>query len=130
MLQSIGNIYNFCNVGLKISGVSPIVAHALFHFDNESITSITAANTGPHTLAFLGTSDGVIKKVILSGSMPGEYEQIVVDKGYRILPDTTLSPKQDYLYALSKRKVRIFFLQKFDQFTKFISSVLDNKTSC
>lgn len=110
MVGSIGNVFNFCSVGLKISGVSPIVARALFHFDNESITSITAANTGPHTLAFLGTADGVIKKVMLSGSTPGEYEQIEVDQGERILPDTTMSPQQDYLYVLSRRKVSGSFI--------------------
>lgn len=104
---SIGNVYHFCSIGLKISGVSPIVARALFHFDNESITSITAANTGPHALAFLGTADGIIKKVMLSGSYPGEYEQIVVDKGNMILPDTSMSPKHDYLYVLSRKKVRM-----------------------
>lgn len=105
ILQSGGNVYSFCTAGLKISGVSPIVARALFHFDNESITSVTATNTGPHTLAFLGTADGVIKKVMLSGSAPGEYEQIQVDQGQRILPDTTMSPKQDFLYVLSRRKI-------------------------
>lgn len=79
----------------------------MFHFENESITSITAANTGPHTLAFLGTSEGTIKKVMLSGSSPGEYEQIVVDEGNRILPDTAMATKQDYLYVLSRKKVSL-----------------------
>lgn len=63
VVGSIGNIYSFCHVGLKISGVTPIVARALFNFPNESITSVTTTNTGPHTLAFLGTSEGWIKKV-------------------------------------------------------------------
>lgn len=113
-----GNIFNFCNVGLKISGVSPIVAHSLFHFVNESITSVTTANTGPHTLAFLGTIDGQIKKVMISGTVPGEYEKILVDPGNSILPDTMMSPKQDYLYVLSRQKV-IFFktLLTFTRFT-------------
>lgn len=104
-----GNIFNFCNVGLKISGVSPIVAHSLFHFENESITSVTTANTGPHTLAFLGTIDGQIKKVMVSGPVPGEYEKIMVDAGNSILPDTMMSPKQDFLYVLSRQKVSSFF---------------------
>lgn len=105
MVGSLGNIYSFCTVGLKISGVSPITAQALFHFKNESITSVTAATTGPHSLAFLGTENGNIKKVIISGQYPGEYEEIVVDPGNKILPDTMMSPKQNYLYVLSKKKV-------------------------
>lgn len=64
IVGSLGNIYNFCSVGLKISGVSPITAHALFHFDNVSVTSVTATSTTDqqHSLAFLGTNMGVIKK--------------------------------------------------------------------
>lgn len=98
-------MYNFCNVGLKISGVSPIVSYSLFDFENESITSVTAAITGPHTLAFLGTTNGWIKKVLISGPDPGEYESIEIDPGNAILTDTMMSPKQDYLYVLSKHKV-------------------------
>lgn len=99
-------MYNFCNVGLKISGVSPIVSYSLFDFENESITSVTAALTGPHTLAFLGTANGWIKKVLISGPDPGEYESVEIDPGNAILPDTMMAPKQDYLYVLSKHKVR------------------------
>ncbi|XP_055858104.1 plexin-B isoform X1 [Episyrphus balteatus] len=105
MVGSLGNIYSFCTVGLKISGVSPITAHALFHFDNVSITSVTATTTGPHSLAFLGTETGSIKKVLISGQQLGEYEEVVVDPGNRILQDTMMSPKKDFLYVLSKKKI-------------------------
>lgn len=107
IVGSLGNIYNFCNVGLKISGVSPISAHALFHFENVSVTSVTATTTTDqqHSLAFLGTSEGKIKKVLLSGQQPGEYEEIVVDAGNRILPNTMMSTRKNYLYILSSRKI-------------------------
>ncbi|XP_044251246.1 plexin-B [Drosophila takahashii] len=107
IVGSLGNIYNFCSVGLKISGVSPITSHALFHFDNVSVTSVTATSTTDqqHSLAFLGTDMGIIKKVLLSGQSPGEYEEIVVDAGNRILPNTMMSPKKDFLYVLSQRKI-------------------------
>ncbi|XP_068152091.1 plexin-B [Drosophila tropicalis] len=107
IVGSLGNIYNFCSVGLKLSGVAPISAHALFHFPNVSITSVTATTTtdNQHSLAFLGTEKGTIKKVLLSGQRPGEYEEIVVDPGNRILPNTMMSPKKDFLYVLSLRKI-------------------------
>lgn len=111
LFQSIGNVYNFCSVGLKISGVAPIVSYALFGFENESITSVTAAITEPHTLAFLGTINGWIKKVLISGPNPGEYESIEIDPGNMILPDTMMSSKQDYLYVLSKQKVSFSILR-------------------
>lgn len=90
---------------MKISGVSPITALALFQFENVSVTSVTTANTGPHSLAFLGTSDGVIKKVLISSENPGEYEQVAVDPGNTILPDTMLSGNKDFLFVLSVKSI-------------------------
>uniref|UniRef100_A0A1I8PJB4 Sema domain-containing protein n=1 Tax=Stomoxys calcitrans TaxID=35570 RepID=A0A1I8PJB4_STOCA len=121
-----GNVYSFCNVGLKISGVAPIAAHALFHFDNVSITSVTTTTTGPHSLAFLGTEGGSIKKVLLSGQQPGEYDEIVVDPGNRILQDTVMSPKKDFLYVLSKNKVTKMRMEHCSQYTN-CSSCLESR---
>lgn len=103
--QSMGNVFNFCSVGLKISGVAPVESEAAYVYENESITSVTATNAGPHTLAFLGTSNGTVKKVVLSGAYPGEYEQTEIDRGNPILPDTMISSNKDYLYVLSTKKV-------------------------
>ena len=61
--QETGNILNFCEVGLKISGVSPISSQAAIHFPNTSLTSVSMASTERHTVAFLGTSEGNLKKV-------------------------------------------------------------------
>lgn len=102
---TIGNIQDFCTVGLKISGSSPITVQALLHFDNVSITSVTTTTTGPHSLAFLGTETGTIKKVLISGHNAGEYEEIAVDPGNKILQDTMMSADKDFLYVLSKRKI-------------------------
>lgn len=104
-----GNILNFCQVGLKISGNSPIVRSAVLNFPNVSISAVATATTGRHFLAFLGTADGRVKKVSLSASTPTQYEEVVVDVGNRILPDTTLSPSGDYLYVLSTSKVSNFY---------------------
>lgn len=100
-----GNILNFCEVGLKISGVTPIVSNAALTFPNVSLSAVATASTGRHVLAFLGTTDGKIKKVLLSAGVPAEYEEVVVDSGNTILPDTQLSPSGDYLYVLSTSKV-------------------------
>ena len=100
-----GNILNFCEVGLKISGNYPIIRSAVLHFKNVSLSAVATATTGRHGLAFLGTSDGKVKKVLLSGTTPAEYEEVVVDQGNMILPDTTLSPSGEYLYILSTSKV-------------------------
>lgn len=104
-----GNIHNFCEVGLKISGVTPIVSRAVLTFPNVSLSAVATASTGRHVLAFLGTTDGRIKKVLLSAALPtenAEYEEVLVDAGNSILPDTQLSPSGDFLYVLSTSKVK------------------------
>lgn len=106
-----GNILNFCEAGLKISGVTPIVTNPLLVFNNTSISSVVTASTGRHVLAFLGTHKGQIKKVLLSGAEPVEYEEVTVDAGHTILPDTALSPSGEFLYVLSSSKVNVHSLQ-------------------
>lgn len=63
LFQSTGNILNFCEVGLKISGKTPIVNQAVIQFPDTSLTSVTIATVERHTVAFLGTKDGRLKKV-------------------------------------------------------------------
>jgi hypothetical protein len=38
-------------------------------------------------------------------SVATEYEEVMVDPGYTLLPDTTLDPSGDFLYVLSTSKV-------------------------
>ena len=75
---------------MKISGSSPIVGQAILHFPDESVTSVTISNTESHTVAFLGTNDGDLKKVLLSGTEAFVYESIVIDKGNRLMPDSLI----------------------------------------
>ena len=96
---------NFCEVALKISGDSPILGQAVVHFPDTFITSITVANAESHTVAFLGTDNGYIKKVLLSGSEASVYETIEIDKGQKILPDTLVDPSGNNLYVLSNSHV-------------------------
>lgn len=87
---------------------------------------MTVTQAGPHTLAFLGTSDGWVKKVLLSGPLPGEYEKIMVDNGNPILPDTLLAPKQDSLYVLSTKSVTKMLIEHCGIYTN-CSSCLESR---
>jgi hypothetical protein len=49
-------------------------------------------------------------QVLLSSSLVGaEYEDVTVDPGRAILPDTTVAPGGDFLYVLSTAKVGISY---------------------
>ncbi|XP_034935883.1 plexin-B [Chelonus insularis] len=121
-----GNYLNFCEVGLKISGVSPIVGRSVLQFPDSFITSITIANTEAHTVAFLGTNDGVLKKVLLSGSESLVYESVVVDSGQRLMSDMVLSPQGEYLYVLSSSKISKVKVEHCSDYTS-CSTCLDAK---
>ncbi|CAH0774149.1 unnamed protein product [Bemisia tabaci] len=122
-----GNILNFCDVGLKISGVDPITAVASFHAPTDLITSVTVATTGRNVVAFLGTSTGSLKKVLLSSASRGIlYEELILDKGKAILPDTTISPNQEFLYVLTTSKVLKINVEHCSGFTS-CSTCLESK---
>ncbi|XP_065351810.1 plexin-B isoform X4 [Cloeon dipterum] len=105
-VQSAGNIGNFCDVGLKISGTHPIVNRAVIEFDGTYLTSVTTATVGTHSVAFLGTKNGRLKKVFLvDKDVAHEYEEIILDPGNAILPDTSLDRSGDFLYVLTTSKI-------------------------
>ena len=62
-MQTTGNIHNFCEVGLKIAGVVPIYSPPAVVYGSTLLTSVAVTVTEQHTVAFLGTSDGHLKKV-------------------------------------------------------------------
>ena len=59
-----GNVFNFCNEAVKLNGSLSLRAQAaVVYRDGTILTAVTAAQTGQHTVAFLGTNYGSVKKV-------------------------------------------------------------------
>ena len=85
--QETGNILNFCEVGLKISGVAPISSQAAIHFPNTSLASVSMASTERHTVAFLGTSDGKLKKVSYCIQLSNTFQRIVTEIAFWLSTD-------------------------------------------
>ncbi|XP_039297179.1 plexin-B-like isoform X1 [Nilaparvata lugens] len=103
---STGNILNFCEVGLKISGVAPISTSSAIDFPNTLVTSVTVTTTERHTVIFFGTSTGYLKKVLVTTANSAiEYEEMLIDEGNKVLPDTVIAPNGEHFYALTTAKV-------------------------
>jgi len=101
-----GNIHNFCEVGLKISGRVPIYSVPAISYNDVLLTSLALTTTEQHTLAFLGTSDGHLKKILLeSGSRAIEFEDMIVDSGRSLLPDMMTDSSGEHLYTISSSKI-------------------------
>lgn len=59
-----GNVFNFCNEAVKLNGSLALRSQAATVYrDGTILTAVTAAATGQHTVAFLGTNYGSVKKV-------------------------------------------------------------------
>lgn len=61
--QKSGNIVNFCSETLKLNGSIPITSYSAITDENATLSAITAVAVDQHTVAFVGTSDGYLKKV-------------------------------------------------------------------
>ena len=105
---STGNIHNFCDVGLKISGSAPLDGRASLLLNDSLITSVLATPVGVvHSVAFLGTSEGTLKKVsfflnLLKGECFSEIKDFCkptrifykyVNIGYFINNDMQIPPR-------------------------------------
>ncbi|KAH7644557.1 plexin-b [Dermatophagoides farinae] len=105
-----GNVFNFCNEAVKLNGSIPLRTQASIVFDDGHtiLTAIAAGITGQHTVAFLGTNYGSIKKVLLTrGDYGQQFDEITIDPNQPILADLFVDAEQNprYLIASSPYKV-------------------------
>lgn len=99
-----GNIFNFCGEALKLNGSLPITATPVITYENVTLSSVVATTTSHHTVAFIGTRSGFLKKVLIADEAE-EFEEVVVDEGNPILPDMHLDPSETHIYAASPYKI-------------------------
>ncbi|XP_064473748.1 plexin-B-like isoform X2 [Ornithodoros turicata] len=101
-----GNVLNFCNETLKLNGSSAISVVASLVFKNLTLTAVAAATTPQHTVAFLGTSAGALKKVFLTSHGRAEdFEEVSIDPGKPILADMEVDTTGHYVYVASPYKI-------------------------
>lgn len=61
---------------------------------------------GDYTVAFLGTGDGHLKKVVIELASSGvEYSDVVVSPGHAISSDIVFDLKREHLYVMSHKKL-------------------------
>ncbi|KAF2368826.1 Plexin repeat [Trinorchestia longiramus] len=102
---STGNIQDFCNEGLKISGSAPLMSRSALVLNDTLVTSIVGTAASTHSVAFMGTSEGFIYKVLLEGSERAtEYARVPVDPGHAILKDMEFGSRKKFLYVLSSSR--------------------------
>ncbi|XP_036375937.1 plexin-A4-like [Megalops cyprinoides] len=100
---------NFCGLDMNAPlGVSDMVlGMPLFSEESDKMTSVIAYVYKNHSLAFVGTQSGRLKKVRVDGPSHGalQYETVqVVDSG-PILRDMAFSADHNFLYVMSETQL-------------------------
>ncbi|XP_030430837.1 plexin-A4 isoform X2 [Gopherus evgoodei] len=100
---------NFCGLDMNAPlGVSEMVRGLpIFTEDGDRMTSVIAYVYKNHSLAFVGTKSGKMKKIRVDGPTNGalEYEIVqVVDTG-PILRDMVFSVDHEHLYIMSEKQL-------------------------
>uniref|UniRef100_A0A8C9VF54 Plexin A3 n=1 Tax=Scleropages formosus TaxID=113540 RepID=A0A8C9VF54_SCLFO len=109
-LPQIGD--DFCGLVLNqpLGGLRVIEGTPLFDERMDGMASVAAYTYGDHSVVFVGTRSGHLKKIRVDGIPPPSqnallYETVSVVEGSPILRDMVFSPDYQYIYLLSDKQV-------------------------
>uniref|UniRef100_A0A8C5D0I5 Plexin A3 n=1 Tax=Gadus morhua TaxID=8049 RepID=A0A8C5D0I5_GADMO len=108
--QQIGD--DFCGLVLNqpLGGLRAIEGTPLYEEREEGLGAVAGYVYGEHTVVFVGTRSGQLKKIRVDGIPPPSqnallYETVTVGEGRPILRDMVFSPDHQYIYLLSNHQV-------------------------
>uniref|UniRef100_A0A8C6PW23 Plexin A3 n=1 Tax=Nothobranchius furzeri TaxID=105023 RepID=A0A8C6PW23_NOTFU len=104
---------DFCGLVLNqpLGGLRAIEGHPLYEDRTEGMGAVAAYTYGEHTVVFVGTRSGRLKKNALL------YETVPVVEGKAILRDMVLSPDNQFIYLLSDRQVTKLPVESCEQYS-------------
>ena len=104
-LTQIGEDFCGLDVNTPLGGELPVVNEPVLTF-NSHLTAVTATSTGDYTVAFLGTGDGHLKKVVIEKANSGvEYSDVAVAQGHAVSSDILFDLKREHVYAMTDKKL-------------------------
>uniref|UniRef100_A0A4W6C4L4 Plexin A1 n=1 Tax=Lates calcarifer TaxID=8187 RepID=A0A4W6C4L4_LATCA len=115
---------NFCGQDFNqpLGGTSTIEGIPLFIDKDDGMTSVAAYDYRGNTVAFVGTRNGKLKKILVNSVSPNRpavlYEKVTVSEGGSpLLRDMLFSPDQQYIYTLTDRQVVRVPVESCEQYT-------------
>ena len=118
-LTQIGEQFCGLDVNTPLGGELPINQTSVLTF-NSLLTSVTATSTGDFTVAFLGTAEGSLKKVVVESAKNGhgiEYADIPIAPGTSVRSDLLFDLKRDHVYVMTDRRLSKVKVQDCQQYT-------------
>uniref|UniRef100_A0A665TBD2 Plexin-A1 n=1 Tax=Echeneis naucrates TaxID=173247 RepID=A0A665TBD2_ECHNA len=115
---------NFCGQDFNqpLGGTSTIEGTPLFIDKDDGMTSVAAYDYRGNTVAFVGTRNGKLKKILVNSVSPNRpavlYEKVTVSEGGSpLLRDMLFSPDQQYIYTLTEKQVVRVPVESCEQYT-------------
>uniref|UniRef100_A0A8C1PMP0 Plexin A3 n=1 Tax=Cyprinus carpio TaxID=7962 RepID=A0A8C1PMP0_CYPCA len=104
---------DFCGLVLNqpLGGLRVIEGTPLFDDRTDGMASVAAYTYGDHSVVFVGTRSGHLKKNALL------YETVTVVEGSPILRDMVFSPDYQYIYLLSDKQVSRLSVESCSQYS-------------
>uniref|UniRef100_A0AAR2LBR8 Sema domain-containing protein n=1 Tax=Pygocentrus nattereri TaxID=42514 RepID=A0AAR2LBR8_PYGNA len=103
---------DFCGLVLNqpLGGLRVIEGTPLYDERTDGMAAVAAYTYGDHSVVFVGTRTGHLKKIRVDGIPPPAqnallYETVTVAEGNPILRDMVFSPDYQYIYLLSDKQV-------------------------
>ncbi|CAH2275493.1 plexin-A4 isoform X1 [Pelobates cultripes] len=112
---------DFCGLDMNAPlGVSEMVRGIpIFTEDNDRMTSVIAYVYKNHSLAFVGTKSGKLKKIRVDGPITGasQYEIIQVVESGPILRDMAFTKNEEQLFVMSENQLTRVPVESCGQYT-------------
>uniref|UniRef100_A0A4W5KKD7 Plexin A3 n=1 Tax=Hucho hucho TaxID=62062 RepID=A0A4W5KKD7_9TELE len=115
---------DFCGLVLNqpLGGLRVIEGTPLYDDRVDGMGAVTAYTYGDHSVVFVGTRSGRLKKIRVDGIPPPSqsallYETVTVDEGKPILRDMVFSPDYQHIYMLSDKQVSRLPVESCGQYT-------------
>uniref|UniRef100_A0AAX7TCX2 Plexin-A3 n=1 Tax=Astatotilapia calliptera TaxID=8154 RepID=A0AAX7TCX2_ASTCA len=113
---------DFCGLVLNqpLGGLRVIEGQPLYEDRTEGMGAVAAYTYGEHTVVFVGTRSGQLKKGVIIVSLCSNallYETVTVVEGKPILRDMVFSPDHQYIYLLSDRQVSRLPVESCEQYS-------------
>ncbi|XP_015427202.1 PREDICTED: plexin-A3 [Myotis davidii] len=111
---------NFCGLVLNqpLGGLHVIEGLPLLADSTDGMASVAAYTYHQHSVVFIGTRSGSLKKVRVDGSQDAHlYETVPVVDGSPILRDLLFSPDHQHIYLLSEKQVSQLPVETCEQYS-------------
>ncbi|XP_057573340.1 plexin-A3 isoform X3 [Hippopotamus amphibius kiboko] len=124
---------NFCGLVLNqpLGGLHVIEGLPLLADGTDGMASVAAYTYQQHSVVFIGTRSGSLKKVRVDGSQEAHlYETVPVVDGSPILRDLLFSPDHRHVYLLSEKQVSQLPVETCEQYPSCVACLGSGDPHC